>query len=88
MQACNCKRTRNECQKTNYEKFLNYQKYHEILQNSKTLHTQFISQVEILQIGKVLQEKDHLKVLKTEMTFFLSLLARDQNHHNYSLRLT
>ena len=47
---------------------LNDQKY-EILQNSKIFHTQ--SKLPNLQIGKVLQQKDHLKVLKTEMTFFI-----------------
>ena len=30
---------------------------------------------------KSLQKKDHLKVLETEMTFFLSRFASDQFHH-------
>ena len=66
MQACNSKKC--ECQKTNNKNVLNDQKY-EILQNSKIFHTQ--SKLPNLQIGKVLQQKDHLKVLKTEMTFFI-----------------
>ena len=39
MQGFICKRTRKECQKT-MKIILNDQKYHELLQNSKILHTQ------------------------------------------------
>ena len=47
---------------------LNEQKYYEILLNFKILHSQSKLQDEIFQLV-VLQQKDLLKVLKTEMTF-------------------
>ena len=60
MQACNCKRTGKECQKT-MKNVLNDQKYHEILQNSKILHTQYKLQGEIFKLIKFCNKSITLK---------------------------
>ena len=64
VQACNCKRTRKEFQKTTNENVLNDQKYREILQNSKILHTQFKLQVEIFQLANFCSKRIILKSSK------------------------
>ena len=48
---------------------LHDQKYHEILQNSKILHTQCKLQAEIFKLAKFCNKRIIFKVLKTEMTF-------------------
>ena len=59
---------------------LNDQKYREILQNSKILHTQSKLQVEIFQLANFCSKRILLKSSK-QRWFFLSKLLRDQTHH-------
>ena len=69
MQACNCKRTRKKnANKLTMKNVLNDQKYHEILQNPKLLHTQHKLQSKIFKLANF-ATKGSFKVVKTEMTF-------------------
>ena len=71
-----------ECQKNakklTMKNALNDQKYHEILQNSKILLTQSKLQGEIFKKAKFCYKMMILKVLKTEMTFFI-LIGKGPN---------
>ena len=64
------KERKKNAKKLTMKNVLNDKKYHEIFQNSKILHILSKLQGGIFPIGNVLQLKDHLKVLKTKMTFF------------------
>ena len=70
-----------ECEKNlkklTMKNVLNEQKYYEILQNFKILHSQSKLQDEIFKLV-VLQQKHTLKVLQTEMTFFI-LVGKEPN---------
>ena len=69
---------------TNNENVLNDQKYHKILQNSKTLHTQFKLQSEIFKLEKF-TKKGSSQGPRNRDDFFLSSLARDQFHRKLLL---
>ena len=64
------KERQKNAKKLTMKNVLNDQKYHEILQNFKILHTQCKLQGEIFKLTKICNKKNHLKVLKTGMTFF------------------
>ena len=60
-----------DARKPTMKNVLNDQKYHEILQNSKILHTQSKLRGEIFKLAKFCNRRDHLKIFKTEMTFLI-----------------